>query len=157
MCLAQVADVFGTGIVAGVFYMGWISVHPAAATLDASAHLQLRQELILRLARFLPLFMFLSVVASIAAMLLCRTSVAWGLDALGWALSLATIGITIVVNAPLNRRFARWVPDALPEDWETYVDRWNAAHSARTTTALAASSQPFSQEVEVRSDALAII
>lgn len=45
------------------------------------------------------------------------------LDTLGLALSLATIGITIAINAPLNRRFGLWSPEALPEDWKTFVDR----------------------------------
>lgn len=82
--------------------------------------------------------MFLPVFASIAAMTLCRGAVSLVLDTLGLALSLATIGITIAINAPLNRRFALWSPEALPEDWQTYVDRWNTAHSARTTTAFVA-------------------
>src|SRR5215472_8716876 len=138
MCVGQAADVFGTGIVAGAFYMGCIAVHPASATLSAAAQLKLRQQLIRRLARYLPPFMFLPVFASVFAILMCRMSVVWGLDVLGLALSLATIAITIAVNAPLNRHFATWVPDALPKDWETYVNRWNVAHRARTTTATAA-------------------
>ena len=138
MCLAQAADVFGAGIVAGAFFMGTLAIHPAAARLDASAHVLLRQELIRRLARYMPPFMLLPVVASAAATMFCRTSVLWVLDALGLAFSLATIGITVAVNAPLNRRFARWSPLAPPPDWESYIDRWNVAHVARTTAALAA-------------------
>ena len=138
MCVAQAADVFGAGVVAGAFLMGSFAIHPAAARLGASAHVLLRQELIRRLARWMPLFMFLPVVASIAAMTLCRGAVFLVLDALGLALSLVTIGITVAINAPLNRRFALWSPQALPDDWQTHVDRWNTAHSARTTTAFVA-------------------
>ena len=118
--------------------MGTFAVHPAAERLESAAQLRLRQELIRRLSQFMPAIMFLPVLASIGAMTLCRTSVVWTLDALGLALSLATIGITVVVNVPLNRRFAGWLPDTLPQDWQSYVDRWNLAHSARTTTAVAA-------------------
>jgi hypothetical protein len=75
MCITQAADIFGTGIVAGAFVMGAIAVHPAAARLDASPHVILRQELIRRLQRFLPPFMLLPVPASTAAMTLCRMSV----------------------------------------------------------------------------------
>lgn len=132
MCVAQAADVFGTGVVAGAFVIGSVAIHPAAARLGASAHVLLRRELI-RLARWMPPFMFLPVFASIAAMTAFLV-----LDTLGLALSLATIGITIAINAPLNRRFALWSPEALPEDWQTYVDPWNTAHSARTTTAFVA-------------------
>lgn len=138
MCVAQAADVFGTGVVAGVFVMGSLAIHPAAARLGASAHVLLRQELIRRLARWMPPFMFLPVFASITAMMLCGTSVFWTVEALGLALSLATIAITLVVNVPLNRRFAAWSPDALPRDWESHIARWNLGHSARTASAVAA-------------------
>ena len=138
MCITQMVDIFGTGIVAGAFVMGGVAVHPAAATLDASPHVFLRQELIRRLQRFLPPFMLLPVPVSIAASMQCRTSVSLPLDALGCLLSLATIGITVLVNAPLNRRFARWSPGALPPDWERDVGRWNVAHSIRMTSAVAA-------------------
>ena len=132
MCVAQVADIFGTGIVAGAFLMGSFAVHPAAARLNASPHVLLRQDLIRRLARWMPPFMLLPVVAAICAMILCKTSVFGALEEMGLALSLVTIGITVGVSAPLNRRFAGWSPDALPPGWQSYVDRWNVAHSART-------------------------
>ena len=138
MCVAQAADIFGAGIVAGAFLMGSLAVHPAAAALSASPHVLLRQELIRRLVRWMPPFMLLPVLASVFAMTLCRSSVLWVLDALGLALSLATIGITGAINTPLNRRFVGWSPDPLPRDWQSYVDRWNVAHSARTATAVAA-------------------
>src|SRR5215468_5663475 len=123
MCLTQAADIFGTGIVAGAFVMGAIAVHLAFARLDASHQIVLRQEMIRRLQLFLPPFMLLPIPASIAALTLCRASVSRPLDALGCALSLATIGITVAVNAPLNRRFASWSPDALPRDWKRDVHR----------------------------------
>ena len=118
--------------------MGTFAAHPSAGKLDSAAHLRLRQELIRRLSKFMPPIMFLPVVASIGAMTMCRPSVLWILDAVGLALSLATIGITVGINAPINRRFAGWSPDALPRGWQSYVERWNVAHSARTATALAA-------------------
>ena len=118
--------------------MGSFAIHPAAARLAASSHVLLRQELIRRLARLMPPFMFLPVVASVAAMTLCRATVFLAIDALGLAMSLATIGITIGVNVPLNRLFAGWSPDALPSDWRNHIDRWNFAHSLRAATAVAA-------------------
>jgi len=74
MCIAQAADIFGTGLVAGAFVMGAFAVHPAAASLDPAPHVLLRQELIRRLSRFLPPFMLLPVPSSLYALGLCRTS-----------------------------------------------------------------------------------
>ena len=138
MCITQAADIFGTGVVAGAFLMGTIAVHPAFARLDASNHIILRQEMIRRLQLFLPPFMLLPIPSSIAALTLCHGSVSGRLDALGCAVSVATVGITLSVNGPLNRRFARWSPDALPRDWRRYVHRWNLAHSIRMAVALGA-------------------
>jgi len=138
VCIAQAADIFGTGLVAGAFVMGAFAVHPAAARLDPAPHVLLRQELIHRLSRFLPLFMFLPVPSSLCALALCRTSVSPPLDALGCTLSLATIAITVAVNAPLNRRFATWSPGALPHDWQEHVRRWNVGHFLRMTVAIGA-------------------
>lgn len=118
--------------------MGSFAVHPAAATLGASPHVLLRQELIRRLSKYMPLLMLLPVITSVGAMVLCKTSVFRVPDAIGLALSLATVGITVGVHVPLNRRLAGWLPVALPQDWQRYVNRWNVAHSARTTTAIAA-------------------
>ena len=138
MGVAQSIDVFATGLVAGVFLMGSFAVHPAAARLDASSHFLLRQQLIHRLSKLMPPLMLLSVAACITVFIVCRTSVSWQINTLSGVLSLATMGITIAVNVPLNRRFARWSPSALPCDWERSVQRWNAAHGARTATAVAA-------------------
>jgi hypothetical protein len=38
MCIAQAADIFGAGLVAGAFFMGAFAVHPAAARLDVWPH-----------------------------------------------------------------------------------------------------------------------
>ena len=137
MCLAQAADIFGTGLVAGAFIMGAFAVHPAAAGLDVWPHVALRQELICRLQRFLPPLMLLPIPASIVAPTFCRTSVSWRPDLLGCALSLGTIGITVAVNGPLNRLFASWSPSTLPHDWERYVRRWTA-HSIRMAASVGA-------------------
>jgi uncharacterized membrane protein len=82
--------------------------------------------------------MLLPIPASLGALALCRTTVSWRLDAIGCVLSLGTIGITVAVNAQLNRRFARWSLSALPSDWQGQVRRWNRAHFMRMMTALGA-------------------
>lgn len=138
MCYAQAADVFCTGIVAGGFLMGTIAVHPAAEALAASPHVRFRQELIRRLSKLWPPFMLAPIVAAPLALTQCRGTVASSIDLLGLLLSLATLGITVGINAPLNRRFARWSEGALPADWHAQIERWNIGHTLRMTTALGA-------------------
>ena len=138
MCLAQALDIFATGIVAGAFAIGTFAMHPAIGQLEARGHVLFRQELIRRLSRFLPPFMLLPLVAAPAAIIWCRASVVASVDAVGFVLSVLTVAVTVFVNAPLNRRFASWAPEALRSDWHDAVDRWNAAHTVRTSIAVAA-------------------
>ena len=138
MCFAQAADVFCTGIVAGGFMMGTIAVHPAAETLAVSPHVRFRQELIRRLSKLWPPFMLTPIAAAPLALMWCRGTVASCVDLLGLLFSLATAGITVAINAPLNRRFARWSADAFPADWHEQIARWNTAHSLRMTTSVGA-------------------
>ena len=138
MCLAQAVDVFCTGIVAGGFLIGALAVHPAAEALEPTSHLRLRHELIRRLSRGWPPFMLLPIGAVPVALTWCRSAVSLPIDIVGLTLSVATVGITLGINAPLNQRFARWTEGALPTDWHQQIRRWNTAHAMRTTTAVGA-------------------
>jgi len=138
ICIAQAADIFGAGLVAGALVVSAFAVLPAAGCLDPSTHVLFRQRLIRKLSTLMPPLMELPVAASIAALALCRASVKWPLEGLGCALSSTTIGITVVVNGRLSRRFALWTPDALPGDWQHYVRLWDLAHYFRTVASVCA-------------------
>ena len=45
ICIVQAVEVFATGLVAGIFAMSAFGVLPAAAKLDTSAHILMRQHL----------------------------------------------------------------------------------------------------------------
>jgi len=138
MCIFQAAAIFGTGLVAGIFAMGTFAVHPAVFALDRAAHLSFRHQMNRRLARFMPPIMLLTVAAFIADLMLCPPSMARPLDLLATWFAVATLVITILINGPLNRRFARWTPDALPQNWTRQIRRWNFAHAFGTITSIAA-------------------
>ena len=136
MIVAQAFAILGTGLLAGIFLMGTIGIRPAADNLEATPHLLLRQHLIRRLSKFMPWLMVFAIAASALAV--------WQADApllrfyriVECLLSLAILVITIVVNVPVNNRFLNWTPATLPDNWQTYVRRWNDADSVRLVVAL---------------------
>ena len=138
MCMVQAAEVFATGLVAGIFVTSAFAVLPAAAKLDASAHVLMRQHLSRPLSKFMPPLMLIPIGASISAVSICRTSVSLTLDEVACFLSLATVAITVVVNGPLSRQFAQWNSEALPRDWQREVRRWNIAHFVRMVASVGA-------------------
>jgi len=133
---AYALNTFGTGLIAGAFLMGTLGVRFAAGRLDASEHVLFRHQLIHRLSKLMPPLMLLTVVTS--CILLPLSPGDWPVQTTGCFVSVATFGITLIVHAPLNRRFMQWSPNALPPDWETYVRRWDRADSVRLILATSA-------------------
>jgi uncharacterized membrane protein len=136
--IARELNTLGTGILAGALLMSTLGLRPAAAMLEAAQQVFLRQQLIQRLSKLMPPFMLLPIAASSVILVFHGTSGDWPIAAAGWAFSVSTVGITVIVNVPLNRRFARWSSSEFPEDWQIYVRRWDRANSIRFILALAA-------------------
>lgn len=133
---AYALNTFSTGIAAGAFLMGTLGVRPAAERLDRSEQTLFRHQLIRRLSKLMPPLMLLPVVTS--CILLPLSPGNWPVPTAGCLFSVVTFGITLIVHAPLNRRFLEWSPDALPPDWETYVRKWDRADSVRLVLATGA-------------------
>jgi len=140
MQLAQSLTVLGTGLLAGIFLMGSVAIRPAAAALEPDAHLLLRQQLIRRRA-FMPWLMVFTVAASAASTVALWPSlvpVQRFAQVVVVLLALTTLGITLAVNVPLNRRFLRWTVTTIPSDWQALVRRWDTADTIRLMVALLA-------------------
>jgi hypothetical protein len=52
--------------------------------------------------------------------------------------SLLVIVITMVLEVPLNNKFARWEPEKIPDDWQLMRDAWLRNHWLRTYFGIAA-------------------
>jgi len=134
----RVANMFGTGIFAGVLFLSALGLRPAAAMLESAQQVVLRQQLIQRLRTLMTPFMLLPIVASGVVLVWPEPSSDWTLAAAGFAFSVATVAVTVLVNVPLNWRFAAWSANDLPSDWQTHVRKWDRANSVRFMFALAA-------------------
>ena len=136
--IARVVNIFRTGILAGVLFLSALGLRPAAAMLESAQQVVLRQQLIQRLRTLMTPFMLLPIGAAAVVLVWRETSSDWTLPAAGLAFSVATVAVTVLVNVPLNWRFAGWSPDQLPADWQMYVRKWDRANSIRFMFALAA-------------------
>jgi uncharacterized membrane protein len=61
----------------------------------------------------------------------------WLLLAVACALGVVSTVITIVVSVPINSAIARWIPSALPADYELVLRRWWNWHQARLVAVFA--------------------
>ena len=139
---------FATGVVAGAFVMGTFGIRSATAALEPRSHLVLRQHLIRRLSKIMPVLMLCAIATTGAALVFSVPSaeftsvnLLWketALRGLAFVLSLAMLVQTITVNRPINKSFLSWSVETLPGDWQEYVRRWNIADSVRLAMGLIA-------------------
>ena len=134
---ASTLNTFGTGILSGVLWMSALGLGPASAVLGPAQQVVLRQQLIKRLRILMTPFMLLPIVTS-GTLLALNGKPRRVVVAAGFISSVAAVAVTIFVNVPLNRRFARWSAKNLPADWHIYVHQWDRANSVRFVLALAA-------------------
>ena len=137
-----------TGVVAGAFVMGTFGMRSAAAALEPGSQLVLRQHLIRRLSKVMPVLMLCAITTTGAALVfsvlsadLTSVNLLWketALRGLAFGLSLAMLVQTITVNRPINKLFLSWSAETLPADWQEYVRRWNTADSVRLAMGLIA-------------------
>ena len=148
MRIVVLSAAFTTGVVAGAFVMGTFGMRSAAAALEPGSQLVLRQHLIRRLSKVMPVLMLCAIATTGAALVFSPpsadlTSVSLlpretALRGLAFGLSIAMLVQTITVNSPINKLFLGWTAETLPADWQKYVRRWNTADSMRLTMGLIA-------------------
>jgi hypothetical protein len=139
---------FTTGVVAGAFVMGTFGMRSAAAALEPGSQLVLRQHLIRRLSKVMPVLMLCAIATTGAALVFSPPSAdlmsvsllprETALRGLAFGLSIAMLVQTITVNSPINNLLLGWSAETLPADWQKYVRRWNTADSVRLAMGLIA-------------------
>lgn len=55
----------------------------------------------------------------------------------GFALFVVALGITLLVNVPIDNQIRQWTVQSLPSEWEIIRDRWEFYHALRTLASVA--------------------
>ena len=56
----------------------------------------------------------------------------WQFAAIAATIQVVAVLFSIVGPVPINKRIARWAPEALPGDWTAHEHRWDLYHLIRT-------------------------
>jgi uncharacterized membrane protein len=133
--------VLASGLVAGILFGDRMGASAARPELPASSFIIFQQIQNLRFARMMPFPMGISVMASMAWLILDLPRAGtpgFLFVALGAVGVVAVVAITRVVNIPINDRLAGWDPAAPPPDLARIWARWEKAHTVRTVLAMLA-------------------
>ena len=109
--------------------------------ITAATFLEVGKIMISNLGRPMSLLLPASILSAVPIMYGLyrrRASSAFILATLAVSLMLAAMTITLLVNVPLDARFAEWTITTLPPDWRISRDRWEFYHGVRTLLSVAA-------------------
>jgi hypothetical protein len=135
--LDWIAQFFLNGVLVGIFTMGTLVLQPVSLRLAAEAHIMLRQQMISRLHYLAPPLMVGALISMIVGYLFFSSGWSSVLLALNVILLSSILGITLLGNVPLNRRFMTWQPKLPPENWITFVRKWELYDQIRFVLCLA--------------------
>jgi uncharacterized membrane protein len=133
--------VFSSGFVAGILFGDRMGVSFARPKLPASSFVTFQQIQNLRFARMMPFPMGISVLASVAWVVLDLSrakTTGFLFLALGTAAAVSVVVLTRAVNIPINDRLGGWDPAAPQPDLAQIWARWEKAHTVRTVMAVLA-------------------
>ena len=144
LTIATFAVAAGCALVSGVFYAFSSFVMPGLGRLPDSQGIQAMQQI--NRTAVMPAFMALFMGTALACLALAVWVLVAGGDgtalvAAGCALYLlGSLGLTMVVNVPMNDEVDALEPDApaSADVWRGYLRRWTAWNTARTVLSLAA-------------------
>jgi hypothetical protein len=126
-----------TALLAGAFLLGTAGLRRAVGRLEGPVQIRMRQAVIPPFRHLLLPMMLLAVAATGSA----ASFHAERSTAAGWVAFLLTctvLGITIAINAPVNRQILSWSAETPPSDWREQIARWNVADWVRLVLSLAA-------------------
>ncbi|MEU0052692.1 anthrone oxygenase family protein [Streptomyces sp. NPDC006309] len=133
--LVSVTVIFGSGLVAGVFFAVAVSVLPALSAMPPDRYVQTHHLLGKGYHPTMPLLVNATLLADIVLVLLTDS---WTARAL---LLVSIVGILVVeavshlCNVPLNKLVRQVADDTVPADWHDPRPLWRRWHGIRTISA----------------------
>ena len=139
--ILQFLNVTLAALVMGVLFGTWFGLSRYIAAIDPESFLELGRIMTQSLA--VPMGVLLTAATLTAVQLvyeLYRRRDAGGLRpaAVGVALMMAALIVTLTVNVPLDSLFGQWTVATIPHDWYAARDRWAFSHDLRTILSIAA-------------------
>jgi uncharacterized membrane protein len=141
LLVVQLVAVFTTGLLAGIFFGDRVGNSYARPKLPPSSLVIFQQAQNVRFARMMPLPILAAFVSNALWMVLWRSRMeteTFLLVVAATAALLVAIGLTRIVNIPINDRVAKMTPASPAPELSRIWARWERVHTVRTAFALLA-------------------
>jgi len=107
------------------------AVHPALEELGPAERMRAEQEVTRRFAAIMPVWMGLTVVSCVLAVLFSRGKPGFGSTFLGATCFVGMLASTRIGNVPINDRVLEMDPESDQEEFARLRERWDRLHTLR--------------------------
>jgi uncharacterized membrane protein len=137
----QFLNVTLVALVMGILFGTWFALSRSIVSIDPESFLEIGR--IMTQSLVVPTGVLLTIATLTAIPLLHELYRRRELGALrpaavGVALMMAALIVTLTVNVPLDSLFGQWTVATIPPDWYAARDRWAFHHDLRTILSVAA-------------------
>ncbi len=126
------------GILAGEEFVICYGVRKPIASLETSAHIQVRQALIYRLRILVPAIFAAALLSSIAITVADRFAAGTALRCAGLIGLISFIAVTLGGTVPINAAILAWKPTSPPKTGQAILSRWERLDTVRCWLAISA-------------------
>src|SRR2546421_5559814 len=125
-------------LVAGVFWGPWLGLSRSIDAFTPETFLAIGRTMIGNLAPVMPVLMLLAAASQLALLVLLyrQRSTGFPAVAIGFALFLTALLVTLLIEVPLDNQFKTWTLDSMPANWMELRDKWERFHVIRTFSVL---------------------
>jgi uncharacterized membrane protein len=135
--IVALINVLVSAFVGGMYWGPWLAMTISLKSFDTKTFLAIVRRLNLNMAPLMTLLSPLSLLTSIAVLVLSykqRTTFYFTLA--GFIFFLAALLVTVTMEVPIVKQIVTWTETTLPENWAQLRDRWGKFHIVRVTAGI---------------------
>jgi uncharacterized membrane protein len=138
MKLLRAAGILFAGLFAG-FLVAVLVLELSLRSYDGAVYTQVRHVELDNLDKLASATLIPALIlTALLVFFLARAKQSVRLPATALALMVLILGLTLIVNLPINSDQLDWKVQSPPSDWATVRDHWQLAHALRTVVAVLA-------------------
>lgn len=135
----QLTSILVSALVAGMFYGPWVALSRSIKTFTPEVFLAIVDRMNRNMAPIMTVLMPASLLSIIPVLLFSLHSqpTTFYLNLIAFALFVAALLVTVLIEVPIVQQIATWTVPTLPANWQQLRDRWIKFHVLRVITGLA--------------------
>jgi hypothetical protein len=136
--ILELANIIISAIVGGMYWGPWLALTISLKHFDRTVFLLIVNRLNKNMGPLMTVLTPLSLMSTMTVLVFTYGggSCTFYFTLVGFALFLAALLVTVIVEVPIVKKIVTWTEPTLPSNWEQIRDRWARFHIMRVIAAI---------------------